>query len=745
MDPGPNLANLSLMSVWQWVEQARPSNLADLRREAILGRNWLLMPPRKVVLVHAVQRPVTAPTLTSVIADRPHVDASFADVTVSAEVHQASTSKVDVQAAWSDLVDDLSLPEPREAPRHAHLGVIAILEGLDPGASVSFRQEFGDTRRHRVTYRSIGTTSFGEYFLRHAEVVLSGTAAIVLEAGGIAPSSEVVKSQDGTTTFTRFDGTTGDYVMDYGAGSIARSSTSAIPDGATAQVDFLPPVSRPGQNEVTRDVKSSARPAAPSVRYIVPTFGWTRSTAPEGDLVFESIREGRGVRVFLERPWLSSGEGELLGVVFVNGQAVSPTDPRTVLVSAWGSDPLWSGPKGDGLFTEATFPGAVVEHDLTLAELPPDLAGRFRVSVAGFAPEYDKAERRRVWVCDVALDLKDENGFSSLRQPFVRLALARFQPESVVEGDRDVKLSRVVLTDFVQLTPTRRLEVRALRPQAPGMLSRGVTVFGDHSRRFNGGVPRRMAVSVLKRRWKGDDLGWQPEANATTKLEERVGFWEGTVSFPADGAERRLLLKELETLLPDLIVAGVRPDEMRRGATRHKLVVGGQGFLKDLSLILPGVQVHSQEIKRVAGPVTEIEMEVSIDAEETPGPRDVTVANPDGRTATCPACFTIQLDPRVDSADPLEAFENFTPVPATVTIHGKDLASGAEVRFSPSEGIKQQEGSPAQANTQGTTLTVPVEVMFDRTRTHEITVVNPDGSGAFRTNVLTITTKEIVG
>ena len=61
-------------------------------------------------------------------------------------------------------------------------------------------------------------------------------------------------------------------------------------------------------------ILNSARPAAPKVLYVIPTFRWER----KGDTLegrIESKRSGGGLRVYLELPWFSSGDGEQLGVV----------------------------------------------------------------------------------------------------------------------------------------------------------------------------------------------------------------------------------------------------------------------------------------------------------------------------------------------------------------------------------------------------------------------------------------------
>jgi hypothetical protein len=59
------------------------------------------------------------------------------------------------------------------------------------------------------------------------------------------------------------------------------------------------------------DVPCSAPPPAPKVLYAIPTFRWTKTNTAN------SMTHQRrcGVRVYLDRPWYVSGDGELLGVV----------------------------------------------------------------------------------------------------------------------------------------------------------------------------------------------------------------------------------------------------------------------------------------------------------------------------------------------------------------------------------------------------------------------------------------------
>ena len=77
---------------------------------------------------------------------------------------------------------------------------------------------------------------------------------------------------------------------------------------------------------LVQDIPSSARPAAPDVLYALPTFRWERN---DKGAIRTHVRRGKAVRVWLRRPWFSSGDGELLGVVL---------EPALKLPGSWTFD-----------------------------------------------------------------------------------------------------------------------------------------------------------------------------------------------------------------------------------------------------------------------------------------------------------------------------------------------------------------------------------------------------------------------
>ena len=209
---------------------------------------------------------------------------------------------------------------------------------------------------------------------------------------------------------------------------------------------------------------------------VIPLFRWEESEEPEQPFGRRRTRRA-GVRIYLHRPWNSSGDGELLAVLLAVGADDTtgypkPKDPAAknegfAFVSQWGSDPLWNAPGvaarpvtlaelDDALsltgVDDRVEPGRPVSPVVTLP-LPVSGEGfenapqTVPVVVAGYRPQYSPS--RRLWYVDVAFDAR------ATFWPFVRLAVARYQPESVV----GTHLSMPVRLDQVQLTPSRTLSV----------------------------------------------------------------------------------------------------------------------------------------------------------------------------------------------------------------------------------------------------------------------------------------------
>lgn len=367
------VASLDQMHFWPVV-----MGNADAAAAVRAGTHWMFSPYRELTFVHAVQRPLEPPVANITVDDTRVPQQTYTKVQELLGCHNHSSGQVDLYAHWDDWRDDLSHPAPRQVRRSAHIATVFPLYA-GTGISVDGVHEFGDTQRHDVVYQAIATTRFREHF---------------------PPSLWKDKR------------------------NIERPE---IVFGTKA--DDAPAAAPPPLEKAPTIVLNTVRPAKPLVRYVMPTMRHT--TTNDGTV---QTRTGRGVRVYLERPWYSSGNGELLGVVLPHAQGATPED----LVTVWASDPLRlnrapANPLEQGHFVNSVEAG----EGLTLPGT--DLL----VDVVGFDVEWDDEAKR--WFCDIEIDT------GAAYFPFLRLSFCRFQPESI-EG---AHLSPAVPTDFIQVLPDR--------------------------------------------------------------------------------------------------------------------------------------------------------------------------------------------------------------------------------------------------------------------------------------------------
>ncbi len=407
---------LDLMGVWRSMPNSVHDD-PDVAEAAADGWLWGLSPFEDVMLVHAVDRPLEAPRPIRLMPVRAE-GATHVQLLGAIDLHGPSTDSLTAEATWADRVDDLSLPQWQDLSFSAaafRIQVrpyedVALLSNADAEATLptvgkicthNALHELGDTRHRRIDYRFRAFTRFREYF----------RPALLAAAGN---------------------------PLDDGQSVI----------GPVMQVS----------------VPSSARPAAPIVHSVIPLFRWSDTTEPEQPM---SRRHGRraGVRIYLERPWFSSGNGELLGVLLARGGDDNfgpPAEDQSgfPFVSKWGADPLWMSadvaPRAMSMLQldnllhsegldDRGLPGRPVTPAVQLPLVTSP--GLPVVTVVGYEPQYNTA--RELWYVDIALDPGEHFW------PFLRLAVCRYQPESIL----GCHLSAPVRCDFVQVPPERLTSV----------------------------------------------------------------------------------------------------------------------------------------------------------------------------------------------------------------------------------------------------------------------------------------------
>lgn len=591
-------SDLEIQGLWNRVGALLTNAQA---KDVAQSQAWALTPWHDLTLVHAVEKPLTAPVVNvSQTGMQRQPGETFCSLVGTVDNHARSTGRLDVEANWTEQIDDVTDPlgpedgENGRPPREgfAHVGDFnlgadedACQVGRDEvrpssakAARHRLRHEFGDTKHRQVTYRATATTRFREYF-----------------------PPEVI------------DG---------------------VEDGVRL-------IEHPGKG-TTRHVSSSRRPDPPEIAYVVPIWAWTESKDRfriPGRESYETVtrtRSGGGLRVYLKRGWYSSGDGELLGVVLndqpwftwpldlnagmyvseaarnvaesaaarlVGDKIVEPSgqanlslsekvlrgfgletadfksadlltmskvsralgvaeksiseqiigllaqgmDPAK-LVTHVGRDPLWGSALPSGGPFIHQFPLRVqVGNGLSLAETT-----KAKVTVVGHKPRYDA--ERGLWYCDIQLNA----GLSYL--PFVRLALCRYQPWSVP----GMHISRVVLADFAQLLPERRASFNKGRSEI-AVTVRGSAGYTQTAGRMTSkpegayGISRsRRMTACLQELASGadDSLGWAPvgdEVELTPSGALEATSWTGkvAVSTAPVGARQRILVREYELLETD--------------------------------------------------------------------------------------------------------------------------------------------------------------------------------------------------
>ena len=283
--------------------------------------------------------------------------------------------------------------------------------------------------------------------------------------------------------------------------------------------EYFPEIQDPAQltqvsAPLTLDVPCSAPPAPPKVLYIVPAFAWQDG----GSSAAPSRRRHVGLRVYLDRPWYSSGDGERLGVRMAmlpvpvpssggdgGGGEQPPPGPRPFaapdivpqppqdipeavapFVTQWGMDPAFPpdvAPDPTGTAKRDTIPSPLtplpqhfknakgMEFEVVTSTGPfPSSSYDFVYStfdVAFEQPDPSAPDRAADptrdphngrWYCDLEIDA------GTAYFPFLRLALVRVQadgqandPSGLVTYDN--RFSAVALADFVQLAPGRSASI----------------------------------------------------------------------------------------------------------------------------------------------------------------------------------------------------------------------------------------------------------------------------------------------
>jgi hypothetical protein len=462
----PTKEALQLLGVWNWLADPQKSALEE---RALNGQHWMLTPWRTLELVHAVQRPLITPEILKITVNRGSA-ATHALPNFVAKCSIKSTDHLDLLAQWNEPVEDLAQSVGDNRPRTDHAFAVKITDELAYSGKPDYKLEGSDLVRAGGMLHDLVTPKIHEFNdTRYRRI------EYWLEA---------------TTKFREF---------------LPASLLTEVVNNQTQPTDKHIKVAGP---KVRTWIPSSAPPPAPEVLYVVPTFGWVRTADASKK---SSWRRGGGFRVYLNRPWNVSGYGEMLAVVvpsaaFTGDPNADPkAQPLKNFVTQWGNDPIWLSVFVAGAAPKpGNFPLARTAPDSTGKWLPsfappeeadqpasfgttglqhPETASvnpQFLVDIAPHDVFYDP--ERQLWYCDI------EVAWGASYYPFIRLALARYQPTSVAGAH----LSNIVLADFMPLVADRWLNVT----QTSDAKTRRVSVFGFTYRDSSSHVEAKNAPSM---------------------------------------------------------------------------------------------------------------------------------------------------------------------------------------------------------------------------------------------------------
>ena len=524
-------------------------------------------PSRDLLLVHAVLQPNDVPDYSG--GWQRGLGDTFAFLTGTIAIDRPSTGRVYLNAQWTEFHD--SAPSgPLLTPANAivaevPVGYVNAPPGFDQAAvdltkpevasgsplPRAVRHEFDDTKHREITYTPVASSRFIEYFPR-TNSTRTFRPDFVVHSHVDPTSVVVVKESDPNVVYVR--GVDWDIdADDDDIWTFHKLAGGAIPISEIVDITYERVRTRTG-DPATTHVASSARPAAPKIAFITPAFKWEpdEPAVNESNGTTTSTRHGKMLRVWMDRPWYSSGQGEKLGVLLAPTGTLAAKDATALerYVTRFGADPLFQATTPKSSYARAadlpasTDPDAwgvwvASEKNVTLQELPKGPTP----TVLGYNVEFDPATKR--WYSDISFDILSTtiSGQKDTQyMPFVRLALVRYQDHSLPTCE----VSQVVTADFVQLTPDRTATI--LRTGS----NLDVTVQGNS---FNDGPGEASKAEVTVQmqvipnaaadfEWAnlGPEINLQWSANA---LRANFVTWTGSIAIPNAG-ERRLVIREYE-------------------------------------------------------------------------------------------------------------------------------------------------------------------------------------------------------
>ncbi len=387
------------------LEATAESSSQKALEACLKGQNSAISPTRSVRVVYATQVPENGFKFDKIDVTREGTAAMF---DMRGQVHGWSTEELEFTINYSDPVDDID-EHRRKTETESHDAKIADLNPayIDTvpvnGWYADEGIEFHDTKCHIVEITAVAKTRYADFFPNAQK------ATPTLKNIGRRPPKMVV-----TAASTESEGPAGPYSRTY-------IKTNVI-------------------------VPSSKRPDKPQVEYMLPAMTWSSDSTASGKV---SRKRGNTIRIYLRRPWFSSGIGEKLAIVLPDGSGPNANNPDYYYHSTIGFDPAFEFLDNPLKMTPGHFLGkSGVATDVKISEIGGT------ATLITYDPKFDS--QLQLWYVDVEID-----PLNPYYTPFLRLVVCRYQPNST-EGNHVSPLS---VTEITQLQPDRVALVVTVEPR----------------------------------------------------------------------------------------------------------------------------------------------------------------------------------------------------------------------------------------------------------------------------------------
>lgn len=460
-----------LSALWDLVQQDAPGNLAELKKLAESGQHWMVSPSREMELVHAVQQPVDKPEILAIYPDRDY-DQTLVEINTRFDIHGESTEKVEFQAKWVDPLDDgISVDIKEKAGTNSIANIPIqyhddkITKGTIPEPNViidsgrrkpELKPNLKFTKRTEAAFNiepQPGAKKVNQLYKPQLALLNKFNAeksakkiSMVnrLKLDILEPKLSFVNEMKfRIKPLEQHFGDTKHRWVDYKLNAVSRYREyfdKILTDN--------PDLNTIRESEWVEKVNilSSARPNSPDIDYIIPTFEWIKT---EQQTKMTHQRLGGGLRIFIKRPWFSSGVDEKLAILIPskndNFTIIGRATPYSQDFTNWGIDPLLfaAKPTGNSPNIQNFRHSPEVDEDLAY----PGTSNKKATAVA-YPVHFDV--ERQLWYCDIALDTQQ------MYFPFIKLVLARYQKHALRKDNTDVCLSPTVVSDMIQLVPERK-------------------------------------------------------------------------------------------------------------------------------------------------------------------------------------------------------------------------------------------------------------------------------------------------